>query len=114
MKDLLGNEVTPVEAHRQMGRKCPVPRGYAAPPGTGPTGETCKSCVHIARIRMAKTYLKCELRRSSWTGGGGTDIRASAPACRHWESLISSKPKIAGKLLIIKGPVPILSSGETE
>lgn len=61
------------------------PRGYAAPPGTGPTGETCKTCKHIYRNQQAKVYLKCALTRACWTGGGKTDIRARAPACSKWE-----------------------------
>ena len=32
---------------------------HAAPPGTGPEGETCKSCLHIYRNRLSKVYLKC-------------------------------------------------------
>lgn len=60
--------------------------GYAAPPGTGPKGETCKSCRHY-RIVMGKgrDYRKCSLMARVWTGGPGTDIKASAPACAKWE-----------------------------
>lgn len=66
-------------------RKDPVPRGHIMPPGTGPAGETCGSCKHLFRNRMAKTYLKCELNRPRWTGGGATDIRARDAACQKWE-----------------------------
>lgn len=41
-----------------------IPKGYAAPPGTGPKGETCGSCAHLYRNRLAKTYLKCALIHS--------------------------------------------------
>jgi hypothetical protein len=58
-------------------------RGHAAIPGTGPKGETCGTCAHLARHRMAKTYLKCDLIR--WTSGPGTDVRAKDPACSRWE-----------------------------
>jgi hypothetical protein len=58
---------------------------YAAQPGTGPIGQTCRTCKHIYRKEMGKTYLKCGLTRRWWTGGGGTDIKASAPACSKWE-----------------------------
>lgn len=58
---------------------------YAAVPGTGPAGETCKSCTHIYRLQMANTYLKCALTRAHWTGGPGTDIKAGSPACSKWE-----------------------------
>lgn len=60
--------------------------GHAAPPGSGPQGETCGSCRHLARKRMAKTYLKCALMQAIWTGGGGTDVRARDPACAKWEA----------------------------
>lgn len=85
MRDLLGNEITEAEARRQMKRKGTQPQGYAAMPGSGPEGETCGSCKHLCRKRMAKTYLKCGLMRRHWTGGTATDVRAKAPACRNWE-----------------------------
>ena len=59
--------------------------GYAADPGTGPAGETCGSCRHIGRIRLSKTYTKCNLGRANWTHGAGTDIRHKDPACSKWE-----------------------------
>jgi hypothetical protein len=58
-------------------------RGHAAPPGTGPAGETCRSCQHYMLRQMAGTYRKCGLR--DWTRGPGTDIRASDPACEKWK-----------------------------
>ena len=67
-------------------RRTPVPGGYAAVPGTGPEGETCKTCAHIVRKQMSKTYIKCGLMRERWTGGGKTDIRAKSPACKQWKS----------------------------
>ena len=87
MRDMFGNEVTVAEARAMLKakRKPTPPKGYAAPPGSGPEGETCKTCFHIYRKSMSKTYLKCNLMQAHWTGGGGTDIRASAPACRKWE-----------------------------
>lgn len=57
-------------------------RGYAAPPGTGPAGETCASCQHIMRTEK---YRKCSLNRARWTGGPGSDILARAAACSKWE-----------------------------
>lgn len=59
--------------------------GYAAIPGTGPTGETCRSCEHMVRKQISKTYLKCDLMSAHWTGGAGSDVRARSPACRRWE-----------------------------
>jgi len=62
-----------------------TPAGYAAPPGSGPEGETCGTCNHLYRRKMAKTYLKCELMQARWTGGKGTDVRSRSPACLRWE-----------------------------
>lgn len=59
--------------------------GHAWTPGTGPEGETCGTCKHLYRKRMSKTYLKCSLVESKWTGGGGTDVKARDPACKKWE-----------------------------
>lgn len=77
------------EQKRKTGRgkrREPVPAGYAAIPGTGPEGETCKTCKHLFRNRMARTYLKCGLMRAYWTGGGKSDVRARSPACKRWEA----------------------------
>lgn len=63
----------------------PRKRGHAGIPGTGPQGETCRTCVHLdRRCRPAKTYLKCDLVK--WTSGAGTDVRAKDPACSRWEA----------------------------
>lgn len=59
--------------------------GHAWKPGTGPAGETCKTCEHYVIRRYSKTYRKCGLMRAQWTAGPGTDIRASDPACKKWE-----------------------------
>lgn len=61
-------------------------RGHAAPPGTGPVGETCGSCWHLDRVQMGKTYLKCGRMRAHWTGGEATDVRAGDAACHKWEA----------------------------
>lgn len=55
--------------------------GYAALPGTGPTGETCKTCGNHRARQFAKVYHKCTLTE---TGGATTDIRVSSPACAKW------------------------------
>jgi hypothetical protein len=65
-------------------RKPTKANGYAWKPGTGPAGETCKTCAHYTRVQHAKVYLKCGLMRSVWTNGPGTDIKASSPACEKW------------------------------
>ena len=58
--------------------------GYAAPPGTGPDGETCKTCEHYAIVQFSRRYRKCGLIRKRWTPGPGTDIKAGSPACHYW------------------------------
>ena len=72
------------ESALRAARQRSLVRGHAAPPGTGPAGETCKTCAHIVRKEFAKTYIKCELSKARWTGGGGTDVRAGDPACSKW------------------------------
>lgn len=82
MPDLFG---APIIEPSKAKRKPTVKRGYAAPPGTGPDGETCGSCAHIASKPMAKTYHKCGLMKRAWTGGSGSDVLVKSPACRLWE-----------------------------
>lgn len=89
MKDLLGHEITvdealEIERHGKKKRRETKANGYAARPGTGPAGETCKTCAHACYHTMAKRYWKCGLMRQVWTGGPGTDIRLSSPACSFW------------------------------
>jgi hypothetical protein len=88
MDDLfhLDRVLTPAERKRLVKPK-KKKSGHAWTPGTGPQGESCKTCQHLVRKKMSKTYLKCALMRAHWTGGGGTDVRASDPACREWTAL---------------------------
>ena len=70
----------------QGGKHYVKPWGYFAPPGTGPAGETCKTCAHIAvKGGVAGRYLKCGRARARWTGGRKSDILAGSPACSGWE-----------------------------
>lgn len=64
-------------------RKPTVKRGYAAQPGTGPEGKTCRDCQHKVTCGAGhtKSWIKCALRKATWTGGEGTDILARSPAC---------------------------------
>jgi hypothetical protein len=66
------------------GKKKGALDSHAAAPGTGPEGETCKTCRNLERVRFAKSYLKCGLMRSHWTGGPGTDVKAGDAACSKW------------------------------
>lgn len=72
---------------RVRGKHYVEPRGYAAPPGTGPEGKTCRDCAHYARnyTGSGKSFPKCNLARAKWTGGRGSDILARAPACNRFE-----------------------------
>lgn len=82
---LLDRALTPAE-RRTLNKKAPKRKGHPRPPGSGPDGETCKTCKNLARVVHAKTYLKCALMRANWTGGAGTDIKAGDPACDKWEA----------------------------
>lgn len=60
-------------------------KGYAAPPGTGPAGETCGTCGHIyAHDYNSRTYFKCMMGKGGYTSGSGSDIRKKSPACMFW------------------------------
>jgi hypothetical protein len=77
----------PICASSALARRSrPRKHGYAADPGTGPIGQICGGCEHYVRLDgHAKVYRKCALRRTSWTNGAGTDIKAGSAACRFWE-----------------------------
>lgn len=60
--------------------------GYFMQPGSGPTGETCKTCAHYRRVRGgARAYPKCLKMKHAWTSGPGSDIKAKMAACSGWE-----------------------------
>jgi len=59
--------------------------GYAADSGSGPQGETCKTCFHCLSISYhGKKYYKCGMSKDSRSSS--TDIRLKTPACHFWES----------------------------
>ncbi len=69
-------------------RKPTVKNGYAAPPGTGPAGETCGTCQHkhsMSSNSGSKRFIKCLAAQERWTHGEGSDILAKSPACRAWK-----------------------------
>lgn len=78
--------LTDAERKKIMNRLKERKTGHAWTPGTGPEGETCKTCKHLYRKRESKVYMKCLLVRERWTGGFKTDIRAKDPACKKWEA----------------------------
>lgn len=67
-------------------------KGYARPPGSGPAGETCKTCAHCCRVEGgANWYHKCDLLKFRWTHGPGTDVKAKSPACELWKKIADEK-----------------------
>ncbi|MBB2959907.1 hypothetical protein [Methylobacterium sp. R2-1] len=91
MADLFNLERALTPSERRHLRGGTQAKGYAAMPGTGPKGETCGSCDHLVRKRLAKVYRKCGLMERHWTGGKGTDVLTTAPACRNWKAPASRK-----------------------
>jgi hypothetical protein len=60
-----------------------APAAYAATPGTGPEGETCRTCAHRElQSGVGGRYWKCGL--ANYTRGPATDIRLRTPACVLW------------------------------
>ena len=60
--------------------------GHAAPPGTGPAGESCGTCAHYClRTIGSRMYSKCGVIPSRQTHGKNTDIFKNDPACAVWE-----------------------------
>jgi hypothetical protein len=59
-------------------------KGYAARPGSGPVGETCRSCANAVSHETSRRYWKCALIKP--THGPGTDIRLKSPACAYWRT----------------------------
>jgi hypothetical protein len=85
-------EADPRDYRRSSGGGIYDAKGYAARPGTGPAGESCRTCKHLYRHEMANTYFKCSLMRRIWTRGPGSDIRAKSPACARWEIKDENNP----------------------
>lgn len=85
LMDPNGPALSPADKKRVFASLKLKKTGHAWMPGTGPDGETCSTCKHLVRKTMSKTYLKCGLMRTTWTGGSGTDVKANDPACKKWE-----------------------------
>ena len=86
MRDLFGNEITVEESKviERKGKRKTLPKGNAAPIGSGPDCETCGSCKYAYRSGSPrKVYYKCRLVQP--TIGIGTDIRLKWAACSRWE-----------------------------
>lgn len=94
--DLFGDVAAPVTHSKcgpQGGKHYVKPNGYFMPPGTGPAGEKCATCLHItAKGNVAGRYLKCLRMEAKWTGGRKTDILARSPACSAWAPRGTTQP----------------------
>ncbi len=76
----------PIALPPKRGKHYVKPSGHAAPPGSGPKGETCKTCRHLVRVQGgAKRYPKCGMAKGGWTHGRASDVLVSSPACSRWE-----------------------------
>ena len=82
---LLDRVLTPSE-RKALNKKAPKRKGHPRTPGTGPDGESCKTCEHLVRRQLSKTYLKCGLMRDNWSGGAATDVKAGDSACEKWKA----------------------------
>ena len=82
-----GVEPAPVQPSAM---RSPKANGYAAPPGTGPNGETCGTCQHCTvheatRGPRTRRWYKCEVMVRNWTYSRGSDVLLTSPACRHFQ-----------------------------
>ncbi len=59
--------------------------GYAAMPGTGPYGETCRSCRNICGVRGNEYALACRIGKKG-PYGARLYISPSSPACSRFEA----------------------------
>lgn len=86
--DLFGNEVVEPVSNPPSKRKTTPAKGYAERPGTGPTGETCKTCryKYANEMRSGRVFWKCCLMVHCWTSGRGSDILVNSPACKRWQA----------------------------
>lgn len=82
MTDLFNDLPSHTPQTKRRGVHYIEPRGYAAPPGTGPQGETCGSCRHLCRGRR---WAKCAMIEGKWTHSRKTDVLVGAHACSKWE-----------------------------
>ena len=82
MNDLFGEAIRPHEIAKARAK---VSKGYRYFPGSGPAGETCRTCKHILHTGNDGRYKKCAL--VNFTRGPATDIKVKSPACKFWKKL---------------------------
>jgi len=69
-----------------------------APVGSGPTGETCGTCIFYSRVTYkSSTYTKCAKMEPAWTHGAASDIKRHWPACREWAAAASHASPRTGR-----------------
>lgn len=81
MRDLFGQEIPDAPAPSRRLRQL---RDFAHPakPGTGPAGQTCRTCANRCRVEGGtKIYQKCGLLKAAWTKGPATDLHCRDAAC---------------------------------
>lgn len=94
MPDLFGNPtipdgpaMTPQQRRKALGiKRAQQAKGYYAAPGTGPDGESCRTCKHATPVHAHRTWWKCALAKPRWSHSVGTDIRLKSPACVGWKA----------------------------
>lgn len=73
-------------------RRAATIKSHPALPGTGPTGETCMSCMNYRAITSMGNYvyLRCALMLTHGSpavgDARGYPIKANDPACSKWEA----------------------------
>jgi len=70
--------------HFAPARATAAAKGYFTRPGSGPEGETCRSCANVVAHHYSRTFYKCALVTP--THGAATDIRLRWPACSGWRA----------------------------
>jgi len=88
--DLFGQLITdplPISPQTGKSKRKTLAKGYARRPGSGPPGETCKTCEFAVRVQGgSRNFYKCLIVRHRWTHGPGSDIKLKSPACEMWKA----------------------------
>lgn len=82
---LLAAMDAPHGAGRNLVSQLKPKRGYAAPPGTGPAREACRTCRHITGVKGNEYASACAIAKKG-SFGVAIYISPTSPACRRWES----------------------------
>lgn len=86
MPPQLFDDPTASEPERSKHWKRQGANATPSPIGSGPPGETCKTCVFDRKLDYHdKTYHKCKLMEKYWTHGTATDIKLKWAACKEWQ-----------------------------